>query len=60
MALSMVSYGISHPTSRNLLHHRFDAHYENLPMQHTAIFSVEKFENFISKFLIVSLFLLKT
>ena len=35
-------------------------HYENMPMQYIEIFSVAKIENFIRKFLILFLFLLKT
>ena len=35
-------------------------HYENLPMQYTEIFSGVKIENFVGKFLIFFLFLLKT
>ena len=35
-------------------------HYENLPMQYTEIFSPVKIENFVRKFLIFFLFLLKT
>ena len=34
--------------------------YENLPMQYTVIFKVVKIENFVGKFLIFFIFLLKT